>query len=61
VAEAKPKNPFRIVQGGDRDHQKYRLYGPESKLPQHAQVLEHEMPGADNTQNDQIVEEEFKQ
>lgn len=61
MAEAKPKNPFRIVQEGDRDLQKYRLYGPESKLPQHAQVLEHDMPAPDNTQNDQHIEEEFKQ
>jgi hypothetical protein len=61
VADAKPKNPFRIIQENDIDHQKYRLYGPESKLPSHAQVVEHDLPGPDNTQNGQFIEEEFKQ
>jgi hypothetical protein len=61
VADAKPKNPFRIIQENDIDHQKYRFYGPESKLPSHAQVVEHDLPAPDNTQNGQFIEEEFKQ
>ena len=61
VADAKPKNPFKIVQESDVDHQKYRLYGPESKLPSHAQVVEHEVPAPDTRQNGPFIEEEFKQ
>ena len=62
VADAKPKNPFRIIQESDIDQQKYKLYGPESKLPSHAQVLEHDLPTAPvNTRNGQFIEEEFKQ
>ncbi len=36
VADAKPKNPFRIIQENDIDRQKYKFYGPEKKLPLHA-------------------------
>jgi hypothetical protein len=37
IASAKPKNPFKLMQEPDAD-QKYRLYGPEKKLPSHALV-----------------------
>ena len=38
IADAKPKNPFRFIPENEIE-QKYKLYGPERKLPSHAQVL----------------------
>jgi hypothetical protein len=38
IADAKPKNPFRFIPENEME-QKYKLYGPERKLPSHALVL----------------------
>jgi hypothetical protein len=45
VADARPRDPFKMV-ATKEDAERYKFYGPESKLPDHAStiVVEQNLP-----------------